>query len=116
MEEEKRLKKLHNEANGSEALPKAENAENAENGCKQPNGDENDSGTTTSDSVNKTDEKTAVAAAPPSKRLKAFGSFTNAKIETVNENLKEQSLTVQQINEYCKTLFIFKNIRVMRFS
>lgn len=45
-----------------------------------------------------------------------LGSFTTAKIETVKENLKAQSLTVQQINDYCKPLFIFKNIRVMRFK
>lgn len=45
-----------------------------------------------------------------------LGSLTTAKIETVTENLKAQSLTVQQINDYCKALFIFKNIRVMRFK
>lgn len=45
-----------------------------------------------------------------------LGSLTTAKIETVTENLKAQSLTVQQINEYCKALFVFKNIRVMRFK
>lgn len=46
----------------------------------------------------------------------ALGTLTTAKIETVTENLKAQSLTVQQITDYCKSLFIFKNIRVMRFK
>lgn len=53
---------------------------------------------------------------PPAKKPRMFGAYSNAKIETVKENLKEQSLTVQQINEYCKNLFVFKNIRVMRFT
>ena len=52
----------------------------------------------------------------PAKKLRIFGAFTNAKIETVKENLQEQSLTIQQINDYCKNLFVFKNIRVMRFT
>lgn len=45
-----------------------------------------------------------------------LGSFKVAKIETVKENLETQSLTVQQISDYCKSLFIFKSIRVMRFK
>lgn len=45
-----------------------------------------------------------------------LGTLTTPKIETVTENLKAQSLTDQQINDYCKSLFIFKNIRVMRFK
>ncbi|CAD7092377.1 unnamed protein product [Hermetia illucens] len=40
----------------------------------------------------------------------------NAKIETVTENLKAQSLTAAQVNEYCRKLFHFKTIRVMRFK
>lgn len=40
----------------------------------------------------------------------------NAKIETVTENLKAHSLTAQQLQEYCKQLFRFKTIRVMRFK
>lgn len=53
---------------------------------------------------------------PPAKKPRTLGTFSNAKIETVNENLKEQSLTTQQINDYCENLFIFKKIRVMRFT
>lgn len=41
---------------------------------------------------------------------------TNAVIETVKENLQKQSLNATQITEYCKQLFHFKNIRVMRFK
>ncbi|XP_055632656.1 microprocessor complex subunit DGCR8 isoform X2 [Toxorhynchites rutilus septentrionalis] len=39
-----------------------------------------------------------------------------ARIETVNENLKAQSLTADAFQEYCKKLFKFKTIRVMRFK
>ncbi|XP_037051597.1 microprocessor complex subunit DGCR8 [Bradysia coprophila] len=41
---------------------------------------------------------------------------TNAVIETVKENLEKQSLSAEQITEYCKKLFHFKEIRVMRFK
>ncbi|GAB0100507.1 DGCR8 [Sergentomyia squamirostris] len=40
----------------------------------------------------------------------------NAKIETVKENLKAQSLTAAQMTEYCKRLFRFKTIKVRRFK
>ncbi|KXJ82463.1 hypothetical protein RP20_CCG013537 [Aedes albopictus] len=39
-----------------------------------------------------------------------------ARIETVNENLKAQSLRADVFQEYCKKLFKFKTIRVMRFK
>lgn len=39
-----------------------------------------------------------------------------AKIETVDENLKAQSLTADAFQAYCKKLFRFKTIRVMRFK
>lgn len=39
-----------------------------------------------------------------------------AKVETVSENLKAHSLTPVQFTEYCKKLFNFKTIRVMRFK
>jgi microprocessor complex subunit DGCR8 len=38
-----------------------------------------------------------------------------AKVETVSENLKAHSLTPLQFTEYCKKLFNFKTIRVLRF-
>lgn len=44
------------------------------------------------------------------------GCLGTAKIETVTENTKAQSLTVKQITDYCKSLFVFKQIRVMRFK
>ncbi|XP_053680301.1 microprocessor complex subunit DGCR8 [Anopheles nili] len=40
----------------------------------------------------------------------------SAKIETVTENLKAQSLTSDAVMEYCKKLFRFKTIRVLRFK
>jgi microprocessor complex subunit DGCR8 len=39
-----------------------------------------------------------------------------AKVESVQENLKTHSLTPIQFTEYCKKLFNFKTIRVMRFK
>jgi microprocessor complex subunit DGCR8 len=39
-----------------------------------------------------------------------------AKVETVSENMKAHSLTPPQFTEYCKKLFNFKTIRVMRFK
>lgn len=41
---------------------------------------------------------------------------TQAVIETARENLINESLTADQMNEYCRTLFRFKKIRVMRFK
>lgn len=41
---------------------------------------------------------------------------TNAVIETVKENLEKQSLSAEQITDYCRKLFHFKQIRVMRFK
>lgn len=41
---------------------------------------------------------------------------TQAVIETARENLINESLTPDQMNEYCRTLFRFKKIRVMRFK
>uniref|UniRef100_A0A1B0EZB3 Uncharacterized protein n=2 Tax=Phlebotomus papatasi TaxID=29031 RepID=A0A1B0EZB3_PHLPP len=40
----------------------------------------------------------------------------NAKIETVKENLKAQSLTSAEVTEYCQRLFNFKTIKVRRFK
>lgn len=40
----------------------------------------------------------------------------NARIETVAENEKSKSLTSNQVQEYCKRLFKFRTIRVMRFK
>lgn len=57
-----------------------------------------------------------ISTPPANDKPIGLGSFKVAKIETVKENLEAQSLTVQQINDYCKSLFIFKNIRVMRFK
>lgn len=41
---------------------------------------------------------------------------TKAIIETAKENLKNESLTPQQVTDYCRKLFLFKEIRVMRFK
>lgn len=49
---------------------------------------------------------------PPQQHIIA----TKAVIETAKENLKKESLTPQQVTEYCRKLFRFKEIRVMRFK
>lgn len=43
-------------------------------------------------------------------------AFPTAKIETVTENVEKQSLTADQLTEYCRKRFHFKTIRVMRFK
>lgn len=68
---------------------------------------------------NDTPETTAPAvpnADPPRPTKPLPGILGTAKIETVTENAKAQSLSPQQINEYCKNLFVFKKLRVMRFT
>ncbi|XP_055905342.1 microprocessor complex subunit DGCR8 [Eupeodes corollae] len=39
-----------------------------------------------------------------------------AKIVTVKENTKAQSISAQELNEYCQKLFKFKTIKVLRFE
>lgn len=41
---------------------------------------------------------------------------TKAVIETAKENLKNESLAPKQVTDYCRKLFRFKEIRVMRFK
>lgn len=43
-------------------------------------------------------------------------SLPCAKIETAQENLASQSLSPEQLREYCSKLFKFKVIKVMRFK
>lgn len=40
----------------------------------------------------------------------------SARIETAQENKAAQSLNAFQIREYCRRLFRFKTIKVMRFK
>lgn len=124
LEEEKRLKeavlqtengdKTHDE---NEIKSNNDNAENSSS-CPYANGESKskNNGSTTTSSNDDIKEENNIDKPPVTKKPRIFGAFSNAKIETVKENLKEQSLTVQQINDYCKSLFIFKNIRVMRFT
>ncbi|XP_031624488.1 microprocessor complex subunit DGCR8 [Contarinia nasturtii] len=53
---------------------------------------------------------------PPAKKPRVLGAIANAKIETAHENLEAQSLTNEQLIDYCSKLFQFRNIRVMRFT
>lgn len=121
LEEEKRLKECveedksaeiaSNNPNGDEILDDATKRD--ENETEKSNGNvDGEDVTKAIDGSNKTSDEQL----QPAKKPRIFGAFTNAKIETVKENLQEQSLTIQQINEYCNNLFVFKNIRVMRFT
>lgn len=118
--EEKKLKEsVENEnigtTNGAEAQ-KTDDESKPTSGCPYANGEKSNGNYETSTAQNPTNKDDCDEQPPPAKKSRVFGAFSNAKIETVKENLKEQSLTVQQINDYCKNLFIFKNIRVMRFT
>lgn len=131
LEEEKKLKESVENENAEEVnkesvekTEKTAEESNSTSGCPYANGNSsngNEEAVTTEKTTNATTPNEANKnecddKPPPAKRPRVFGAFSNAKIETVKENLKEQSLTVQQISEYCKNLFIFKNIRVMRFT
>lgn len=128
LEEEKKLKESVENENAEklneEPIQKTAEESNSTSGCPFANGGNSNGNdeaastesTTTVTTPNETNKNDCDDKPPPAKRPRVFGTFSNAKIETVKENLKEQSLTVQQINDYCKNLFIFKNIRVMRFT
>lgn len=124
LEDEKKLKEsletenTETEVNGEKQLNIDEDNKPASaTACPFANGDNsngnNESKPASNDTTNVVESD---GTPPPAKKPRVFGAFSNAKIETVKENLKEQSLTVHQINDYCKNLFIFKNIRVMRFT
>lgn len=120
LEEEKRLKECVEEDTSNEkvndhgddqmAVDSVMNLENSK--TDKPNGTVDNPSEPKADATDNTDDQQP----QPAKKPRIFGAFTNAKIETVKENLQEQSLTIQQINDYCKNLFVFKNIRVMRFT
>lgn len=80
-----------------------DNQENSTESSTPPSSEKNEE-----QSAEENGTQTNVPALP--NRLRA------AKIETVAENTKAQSLTVEQIQTYCKSLFQFKQIRVMRFK
>lgn len=79
----------------------------------QTNGDSNDvkplNGLSALLNLNKSDATAATKAPLPIPTC-------IAKVETVSENMKAHSLTPPQFTEYCKKLFRFKTIRVMRFK
>nr|CAI5843497.1 unnamed protein product [Callosobruchus analis] len=43
-------------------------------------------------------------------------AIPNARIETVQDNLQMQNLTPEDVREYCKTLFKFQALKVLRFK
>lgn len=102
------------EANKCDTQKTVDNS-NPDSVCPFANGDKSN-GAEESTAVLNDSNKVSDEKPPPAKKPRIFGAFSNAKIETVKENLEEQSLTVQQINDYCKSLFVFRNIRVMRFT
>lgn len=114
LEEEKKLRENVENEKIDETNGEQSNA--APSGCPYANGGNSNGTEHTESTSNDVKSNESEEKPPPAKKPRAFGAFSNAKIETVKENLKEQSLTVQQINDYCRNLFIFKNIRVMRFT
>ncbi|XP_050069019.1 microprocessor complex subunit DGCR8 [Anopheles maculipalpis] len=118
-----------------EALKK-ELAEASAAQASTANGTEN--GEATNDSSNEGETTKEVAETPPERQLhnaqlskmiagatttaeaqanaKLLPLKVSAKIETVTENLKAQSLTPDAVMDYCKKLFRFKTIRVLRFK
>lgn len=68
----------------------------------EANGDETEDAAVTS--------TTTTAAAPD------LLAVPNARIESVTENMESHSLNSDQLQEYCKKLFTFKTIKVMRFK
>lgn len=116
LEEEKRLKESLENENNQQTKITADGKE-TNTAKKEANAGKTDSSSNPSATEDSKKPGTnTTESEPPAKKFKPLGPFSNAKIETVNENLKEQSLSVQQINDYCKSLFIFKNIRVMHFT
>lgn len=102
-------KKLHAQVNGSNEpkcpfLTAEINTENSTN--------EIESNNLTDVAVDEAQETTTTN----NKKPMGLGPFAAAKIETVKENLKSQSLTSDELNQYCSSLFEFKSIRVMRFK
>lgn len=121
LEEEKRLieNKNNNLANEDTTEKTATEKTESTSGCPYANGEKShengeEAGQNAGQEVTSSDQNTDDT--PPTKKPRVIGAFSNAKIETVHENLKDQSLTVQQINDYCNKLFVFRNIRVMRFT
>lgn len=110
-----RVEKDMMEATNNGETQKTVDNSNSASECPFANG-EKSNGTDEMATILSDSNKTSDEKPPPAKKPRMFGAYSNAKIETVKENLKEQSLTVQQINEYCTNLFVFKNIRVMRFT
>lgn len=55
------------------------------------------------------------ATANPTEKDKLRKLVPAAKIITVHENIQKESLTPDQFNEYCRRLFKFRVIRVLRF-
>ncbi|XP_046805446.1 microprocessor complex subunit DGCR8 isoform X2 [Lucilia cuprina] len=65
---------------------------------------------------NSTDTTTTQASSTnPLDKDKLRSLVPAAKIVTVNENIQKESLTPDQFNQYCKKLFKFRVIRVLRF-
>lgn len=100
---------------GTEGIKKESKCPFVQNGAG-PHESADTSGTDTNAESSESNSVALAEASTTNDKPVGLGSFKMAKIETVKENLEAQSLNVQQINDYCKSLFIFKNIRVMRFK
>jgi len=59
----------------------------------------------------------AAASAPSAAADPATSSiFPKAKIETIEDNLRETSLSAEDVHKYCSKLFVFKELEVTKFK
>ncbi|XP_053661462.1 microprocessor complex subunit DGCR8 [Anopheles marshallii] len=123
LEKEEELKKELAEA----SVAQASASNGSENGSEIPNEFANE-GDLTKETTEPTQERQlhnaqlskmiagATTTAEAQANAKLLPLKVSAKIETVTENLKAQSLTSDAVMDYCKKLFRFKTIRVLRFK
>lgn len=73
---------------------------------------ENVSPDSTTDAANSEKEKISIADAPS----EGSNVFPRAQIETIEETMKKCELTPEEITNYCKKIFVFKELEVAKFK
>ncbi|XP_055853781.1 microprocessor complex subunit DGCR8 [Episyrphus balteatus] len=105
-EEQRQAKAAAAAESNSNKCPFAAGAINSQSNNSDDAPQVNGGDTIVSSSTNSTNNKT----------MSHLAAVPAAKIVTVKENTKAQSITAQELNDYCKKLFKFKNIKVLRFE
>ncbi|XP_037812348.1 microprocessor complex subunit DGCR8 [Lucilia sericata] len=101
----------NNNASSNTQTPAAtSSSETSTNTLSEKNGNKENSTDTTTTTTTTQDSSTN-----PLDKDKLRSLVPAAKIVTVNENIQKESLTPDQFNQYCKKLFKFRVIRVLRF-